>query len=91
MKFFLGPAYAIAAAIRNETTSGRRVIKTIQQQNDLGVVRAPKGEQNSSVEKARETGPWLEVNLKSQSRALHCESSLVRWFNWAAAARPGGP
>ena len=38
-------------AIRNETSIGRRVIKTIQQQNDIGVVRVPKKEQNSSVEK----------------------------------------
>ena len=37
-------------AIRNETSIGR-AIKTVQQQNDIGVVRAPKGEQNSSVEK----------------------------------------
>ena len=29
-------------AIRNETTSGGGAIKTIQQQNDIGVVRAPK-------------------------------------------------
>ena len=42
-------------AIRNEKTSGGRVIKTLQQQNDIGVVRAPKGEQNSSVEKGRPT------------------------------------
>ena len=42
-------------AIRNETTSGGGAIKTIQQQNDIGVVRAPKGEQNSSVEKGRPT------------------------------------
>ena len=42
-------------AIRNETTSGGSAIKTIQQQNDIGVVRAPKGEQNSSVEKGRPT------------------------------------
>ena len=42
-------------AIRNEKTSGRSAIKTIQQQNDIGIVRAPKGEQNSSVEEGRPT------------------------------------
>ena len=42
-------------AIRNKTSIGGRAIKTIQQQNDIGVVRAPKGEQNSSVEKGRPT------------------------------------
>ena len=42
-------------AIRNENSIGRRVIKTLQQQNDIGVVRAPKGEQNWSVEKGRPT------------------------------------
>ena len=42
-------------AIRNEISISRRVIKTIQQQNDIGVVRAPNGEQNSSFEKGRPT------------------------------------
>ena len=41
--------------IRNETSIGGRAIKTIQHQNDMGVVRARKGEQNWSVEKGRPT------------------------------------
>ena len=42
-------------AIRNKTSIGGRAIKTIQHQNDMGVVRARKGEQNWSVEKVRPT------------------------------------
>ena len=37
--------------IRNETSIGGRAIKTIQHQNDMGVVRALKGKQNLPVEK----------------------------------------
>ena len=42
---------SIDYAIWNEDSIARRVIKTIQQKNDTGVIHAPKGEQNSSVEK----------------------------------------
>ena len=40
-------------AIRNasETSIGGRAIKTTQQQNDIGAVRAPKGEQTGLLKK----------------------------------------
>ena len=61
-------------AIRNEKTSCRSAIKTIQQQNDIGVVRAPKGEQNSSLEKGN---PQL-FNVCS---TLYTKHQLVKLWN----------
>ena len=72
----LATTYASAHpyAIQNETSIGSRVIKTIQQQNDIGVVRAPKGEQNSSLEKGN---PQL-FNVCS---TLYTKHQLVKLWN----------
>ena len=73
-------------AIRNETSIGGLAIKTIQQQNEIGIVRALKltrlkGEQNSSVEKGRPTTVQslnyenLKKLAESKSIFLSCKMS----------------
>ena len=54
-----------------------RATKTIQQQNDIGVVRAPKGEQNSSVDKGipRDT---LKISPPRRGRWVVCPLRRTR-------------